>query len=98
MNGTQPGAGQHADHTFEDGRKVNGNPVSARDTMGTQDIGHLADARMQVTVCQANNMIGFFRLPDQGRLIASGLKMAVQTVYTGIQCAIGEPAVSGILR
>ena len=98
MNGPQSGAGQHSNHTFDNGRKMNRNPVATRDPVVAQDIGHLANTRMQITVSQANNMIGFFRLPDQASLFSSALKMTVQTIHTGIQRSVCKPAVSGILR
>ena len=91
MNGADPRAGQHRVGGFRDHRQIDGDAVALLDVPGAQDVRHLADFVVQLTIGDVPGLRGIVALPDDGGLVAALVEMPVDAVPGDVQDAILEP-------
>ncbi len=92
MHRADAGAGQHGDGGLGDHRHVDGHPVALADAQLLQDVGQLAGLLMELTIGEGLVVLGIVALPDDRRLVAARLEVAVDAVGADVQRAVLEPA------
>jgi hypothetical protein len=91
VDGADAGAGLHGDDAFDRHRQVDDDAVALLDTLGTQQVGHLADLGQQVLVGDRRHLavVGF---ENDGDLVAqTGFDIAVEAVVGHVELAVGKP-------
>ena len=91
MDGPDAGTGQHGHGQFRDHGHVDGHPVSLCHPSFFKGIGKLTHLFVELAVGNLQVLAHIVALPDQGRLVAPGLKMPVQAVVGDIGLGIFEP-------
>lgn len=91
VNGTDPGARQHGDHSLGDHRHVNSHNVATVHVLTTQGVGEFADFFVQLAVGDFAMFGGIVTFPDDRNAVATLGQMAVKAVIGNVQRAIGKP-------
>ena len=91
MNSTDAGTGEHRHDCLGDHRHVDGDPITLLDASIFEGVGKAVYIGMQFTVGDLFVLGGVVTLPEDGGLVATTFKMAVQTVVGDIQFATLEP-------
>ena len=93
MNRADARAAEHGHGGFGNHRHVDRHAVALLDAERFQDVGELADFRVQFRVGDALDFFLRFALPDDGGLVAARLEMAVEAVDRDVELAVLEPGV-----
>ena len=93
MNRADARAAEHGHGGFGNHRHVDRHAVALLDAERFQDVGELADLRVQFRVGDALHVLLRFALPDDGGLVAARLEMAVEAVHRDVELAVVKPGV-----
>ena len=84
-------AGQHCVSRLGNHRQVDGDSVATADAMRLQDIGELADLRVQVAIGDVPGFLRVIAFPDDRRLVAARRQMTVNAIIGHVGEAVLEP-------
>src|SRR6185369_16987750 len=91
MDGADAGAGEHGNRRLGDHRQVNGDASAFLDAARFQHIGEAANFGVQLLVGELFVVLRIVALPQDGGLVTTLRKMAVDAVVTDVQRSILEP-------
>ena len=91
-NGADPGTGQLRYGRFRGHRHVNSYPVTLVQAEFFQNIGHPAHPLVRLAIGDVFFTARVVSFPDNGRLIAALIEVAVNAVVAGVQHAVLVPA------
>src|ERR1700710_1701328 len=91
MHRADPRASEHRVSGFRNHRQIDGDAVALRDVAGAQDVGHLANLVMELTIADVSGFGRVVALPDDRGLVSAGFQMPVDAVVGYVENAILEP-------